>query len=181
MKKLVVLSLLFLSSFSFGQDIDSLKVIEIPSSYADRVGEPLQVKQDSLYLFRTSDVYLVNVKSFTALRNVYLSTLDQDKMTKDLIEKYSQTLRRNIDLERKLKINFQASDSLDLEIYKRTQATLANTQKALDYTLNSLEKASNSLEIVDKNTKRQRRKSAFEKFLFALGGIGIGVIVGVSL
>ncbi len=181
MKKIAIIFLLFTVSISFGQDLDSLKVIEIPKSYADRIGEPFQVKEDSLYRFRTSDIYLVNVKSFTALKKVYLSTLDQDKMTKDLIEKYTQTLRKNIDLEKKLKINFQASDSLDLEVYKRTQTTLANTQRALDYTINSLEKASNSLEIVEKNAKRQRRKSAFEKFLFALGGVGIGVLVGVSL
>ncbi len=180
MKKLVFL-FVFAVSFSFGQDLDSLNVIEIPRSYADRVGKPFRVAEDSLYVFKTSEVYLVNVKSFEALTNVYLSTLDQDKMTKDLIEKYTKTLSRNIDLERKLKINFRASDSLDLEVYKRTQATLTNTQRALDFTINSLEKASNSLEIVDKNAKRQRRKSAFEKILFAIGGVGIGVLVGVSL
>lgn len=181
MKNLVLFILLLSVSFTYCQDIDSLKVIEIPESYANRQGEPYTVKQDSLYIFRTPDVYLVNKKSFLAIKNVYLSTLDQDKMTKDLIEKYTQTLGRNIELERRLKINFKASDSLDLEVYKRTQATLSNTQRALDFTINSLEKANNSLELIEKNTKRQRRKSAFEKVLFALGGVGIGVLVGVSL
>jgi len=181
MKNLLLFLLTLTVSFSYSQDTNSSKIIEIPESYADRKGEPFLVKRDSLYVFRTPDIYLVNKKTFLAFKNVFTSTLDQDKMTQSLIEKYSQTLSRNIDLERKLKINFKASDSLDLQVYKRTQETLANTQRALDYTINSLEKASDSLEIVEKNTKRQRRKSAFEKILFAIGGIGIGVIVGVTL
>ncbi|GAA4273783.1 hypothetical protein U6A24_02400 [Aquimarina gracilis] len=181
MKKYFFFFLTFIISYTYSQDLDSLKIIEIPASFADYEGEAPTVKKDSLYIFRTPDIYLINKKSFSAIREVYLSTLNQDKMTKDLIEKYTKTLSRNIDLERKLKINFKASDSLDLEIYKRTQATLSNTQRALDYTINSLEKANNSLELIEKNTKRQRRKSAFEKVLFALGGVGIGVLVGVSL
>ncbi|MBQ4818845.1 hypothetical protein [Aquimarina sp. MMG016] len=181
MKKLFLVLFIITVCFSHGQELDSLKVIEIPRSYADRVGEPFKVKQDSLYIFRTTDVLLVNKKSFSALKNVYLSTLDQDKMTKDLIEKYTQTLSRNIDLERKLKINFRESDSLDLEVYKRTQATLTNTQRALDYTINSLEKASTSLDLVEKNARRERRKNVFEKILIGIAGIGAGVLVGVSL
>jgi len=157
------------------------KNIEIPASYANHVGEPIKAKKDSLYIFRTSDVYLVNIKSFTALRNIYLSTRDQDQMTKDLIEKYTQTLRRNIDLERKLKINFAKTDSLDQIVYEKTQNTLQNTQKALDYTVNSLEKATKSLELVDKSAKRQRRKSVFEKIIIGIAGVGAGVLVGLSL
>ncbi len=182
MKNLLFFVLLICSvSFSFGQDIDGQKIIEIPESYEDRKGEPFTVKKDSLYVFRTPDIFLVNKKSFLAIKDVYLSTLEQDKMTQSLIEKYSETLSRNIELERQLNINFKTSDSLDLEVYKRMQTTLSNTERALDFTLNSLEKASNSLEIVEKNAKRQRRKSAFEKILFAIGGVGIGVLVGVSL
>ncbi|MBP2833238.1 hypothetical protein J8281_13675 [Aquimarina sp. U1-2] len=181
MKHLFFFLVLFTNSLFFGQDIDELNVIEIPESYADRKGEPITVKKDSLYIFRTPNIYLVNAKSFLAIKNVYLSTLEQDKMTESLIEKYSETLGRNIELERLLKINFKTSDSLDLEVYKRMQTTLSNTERALDFTLSSLEKASNSLEIVEKNAKRQRRKSTFEKILFAIGGVGIGVLVGVSL
>jgi len=102
-------------------------------------------------------------------------------MTKELIEKYAETLGRNIELERQLKTNFSTSDSLDLEVYQKTQTTLANTQKALDTTINRLEKATDNLSQIKKNTNRQRRKSAFEKILFAVGGVGIGVLVGVSL
>lgn len=165
----------------FCQEIDSLKVIEISQSYANRTGEPFTVKKDSLYVFRTPDIYLVNKKSFLAIKNVYQSTIDKDKMTKDIIEKYTQTLRRNIDLERRLTINFTESDSLDLVVYQKTQVTLNHTQKALDYTLNSLEKATKSFELVEKATKRERRKTIFEKTLIGLAGIGIGVLVGVSL
>jgi len=181
MKNLVFLLPIFSFFFSFGQDIDSSKVIEIPKSYADLQGEPFIVKQDSLYIFRTPDVYLVNKKSFLAIKNVYLSTLNQDRMTKELIEKYAETLGKNIELERQLKTNFSTSDSLDLEVYQKTQTTLANTQKALDTTINRLEKATDNLSQIKKNTNRQRRKSAFEKILFAVGGVGIGVLVGVSL
>ncbi|MBQ4801866.1 hypothetical protein J8L88_03305 [Aquimarina sp. MMG015] len=181
MKKIIFIFLFLFASVSFSQEIDSLKVIEIPESYANYKGEPFIVKKDSLYLFRTPDVFLVNKKSFLAIKNVYQSTLQQDKMTKELIEKYSQTLRRNIDLERSLQINFAASDSLDQKVYEKTQATLLNTQKALDYTINSLERATNSLDIVDKAAKRQRRKGVFEKILIGVAGIGVGILVGVSL
>ncbi len=175
------LLLIFLVSFSYAQDQDLPKVIEIPESYADRQGPPFKVKEDSLYVFRTPHVYLINEKAFTAFKNIYEATRNQDEMTNSLIEKYTQTLSRNIDLERKLKINFKETDSLDLQVYQRTQATLSNTQRALDYTINSLDKATTSLELVEKSTKRERRKSAFEKILFAIGGVGIGVLVGVSL
>ncbi len=180
-KSYIILLLILVSSISFAQELDSSKVIEIPASYANRQGKPFPVKKDSLYIFRTSDVFLVNKKSFLALENLYINVSSKNDMTNALLEDYTKTLKRNIELESKLKINFAQTDSLDRLVYERTQATLQNTQRALDYTVNSLEKATNSLEVVEKNTKRQRRKSAFEKFLFALGGVGIGVIVGVSL
>ncbi|KAA1243033.1 hypothetical protein [Aquimarina sp. RZ0] len=181
MKRLVFTLCIVMVSKTFCQEIDSLKVIEIPESYSNHTGEPLTVKIDSLYRFKTSDIYLVNKKSFLAIKNVYQTTIEQDKMTKELIKKYTQTLHRNIDLERSLKINFTKSDSLDQIVYEKTQATLNNTQKALDYTINSLEKATNSLELVEKATKRQRRKTVFEKILIGVAGIGAGVLVGISL
>lgn len=181
MKKLAIALLLGTVSIIFGQEMDTLKVIEVPESYANRIGEPFIVKKDSLYVFRTPDVYLVNKKSFLAIKNVYQSTINQDKMTKDLIEKYTETLRRNIDLERRLEINFTQSDSLDQIVYLKTQATLSNTQKVLDYTLNSLEKATHSLDLVEKATKRERRKTVFEKVLIGVAGVGLGVLIGISL
>ena len=181
MKKIAIALLFITVSITFGQEKNALKVIEIPNSYADYVGEAFQVKKDSLYVFRTPDVYLVNKKSFLAIKSVYQSTIDQDKMTKDLIEKYTTTLRRNMDLERRLEINFTQTDSLDQIVYEKTQTTLTNTQKALDYTVKSLESATNSLELVEKATKRERRKTVFEKVLFGLAGIGVGVLVGISL
>ncbi|MEW7289077.1 hypothetical protein [Aquimarina sp. 2304DJ70-9] len=179
----IVMLILFIATVSatFGQEIDSLNIIEIPESYANRLGEPLTVKKDSLYVFRTPDIYLVNKKSFLAIKNVYQSTINQDKMTQELVEKYTQTLRRNIDLEGRLQTNFAKSDSLDQIVYKKTQVTLNHTQKALDYTVNSLEKATNSLELVEKATRRQKGKTVFEKILIGVAGVGAGVLVGVSL
>ncbi len=176
-----LITLLLIISFSNAQDLDSLRIIEIPASYENYTGKAQTVKKDSLYIFRTSNIYLVNQQSFFALRKIYEDTKNKNEMTNTLLENYTKTLKRNVALENKLKINFEETDKLDQAIYERTQATLSNTQKVLDYTINSLEKATNSLEIVEKNTKRQRRKSAFEKILFAIGGVGIGVIVGVSL
>ena len=172
--------------FTFGRlfsqvEINDLQVIEIPEAYAEHSGEPLEVKKDSLYIFKTSEVFLVNKKSFSAIKNVYQSTINKDKMTKELVDKYTQTLKRNMDLERKLVANFGKSDSLDAVVYQKTQATLAHTQKALDYTVNSLENASKSLELVEKARKQQRTKSIFEKILIGIAGIGAGVLVGVSL
>ncbi|WP_062054699.1 hypothetical protein [Aquimarina longa] len=172
---------IFLGFFSYSQELDSLKVIEIPESYANRQGQPFMVKKDSLYRFLTSDIYLVNKKSFLALESFYKNVSNRNDMTNALLENYTKTLRRNIALESKLKINFDENDALDKAIYQRTQATLINTQKALDYTIHSLDKATNSLEIVDKTVKKQRMKGVFEKVLIAIGGIGIGVLVGVSL
>ncbi len=168
-------------STSYGQELDSLKIIEIPASYANRQGPPLLVKKDSLYTFKTPDIYLVNKTSFLALKNFYENVGNQNDMTNALLKNYTTTLKRNIDLESKLKVNFDENDALDKAIYERTQATLTNTQKALDYTINSLEKATNSLDIVEKNVRRQKTKSIFDKLLIAIGGIGIGVLVGVSL
>ena len=181
MKKIVILLCIFTTSKFFCQEIDSLQLIEIPESYANRSGEPLTVKKDSLYLFRTPDIYLVNKKSFLAIKNVYQSTIDQDRMTKELVEKYTQILHRNIDLERRLHINFTKNDSLDQVLYNKMQSTLSTTQKALDHTVNSLENASNSLAIVEKANRRQRRKTVLEKMLIGVAGIGAGILVGVSL
>ena len=181
MKNILLFFFIFLFATTSYSQIDSLKTIEIPASYANRQGPPLLVKKDSLYTFRTSDIYLVNKKSFLALKGFYENVGKRNDMTNALLENYTKTLKRNIELESKLKINFDESDALDKEIYQRTQATLTNTQKALDYTINSLEKATNSLDIVEKNVKRQRTKSIFDKILIAIGGIGVGVLVGVSI
>ncbi|MFD2563149.1 hypothetical protein [Aquimarina rubra] len=181
MNKIITLVFILLMPKLFGQEVDSIQVIKIPLSYADHTGEPFMVKKDSLYMFQTADVFLVNKKSFLAIKNVYQSTIDQDRMTKELVEKYTQTLRRNMDLERRLSFNFTKSDSLDLLVYQKTQTTLNHTQKALDYTINSLDKATNSLELVEKATKRQRRKTVFEKILIGVAGVGAGVLLGISL
>ncbi|MAQ75336.1 MAG: hypothetical protein CL613_03255, partial [Aquimarina sp.] len=64
MKKELSFILFFLSaSFCFCQVADKTKIIEIPSSYAERQGPPTQVKKDSLYRFGTTEIYLVNKKS----------------------------------------------------------------------------------------------------------------------
>ncbi|CAM1344878.1 hypothetical protein [Tenacibaculum amylolyticum] len=181
MKKLLFIFFVLLTTAMFSQVRDSVRVIEIPASYANHIGEPLQVKKDSVYLFKTPEIFLVNKKSFLAIKNVYQSTINKDKMTQDLIEKYSATLRRNIDLERRLKINFTKTDSLDQVVYEKTQLTLTNTQRALDFTLNSLEKANNSLDLIEKATKRERRKRVFEKILIGIAGVGVGILVGVAL
>ncbi|WP_198517089.1 hypothetical protein [Tenacibaculum sp. SZ-18] len=181
MKKIILLIFLFSKASNFGQIArDSVRILEIPASYANFIGEPVIVKKDSLYRFKTPEVYLVNKKSFLAMKSIYQTTINKDKMTKELVEKYSETLRRNIDLERKLKLNFQESDSLDLKIYERNQQTLDRTQKALDYTITSLDKATKSLNIIDKEGKRQRRKSIFEKILIGTAGIGVGILVGLA-
>ncbi len=176
-----LLIFIFLISISYGQEINTANIIEIPASYADNIGPAQMVKKDSLYVFRTSDIFLVNKMSLDAMKKIYEEFSNQNDMTKTLVDNYTTTLKRNIELERTLKINFSKNDSLDQKIYERTQATLSNTQRALDYTINSLEKATNSLELVEKNVKRQRRKSVFEKALIAIAGVGVGVLVGVSL
>ncbi|TSE08293.1 MULTISPECIES: hypothetical protein [Aquimarina] len=187
MKKFYLLTFLIFSiSISYSQDLlvvelDSIKAYEIPASYANRKGVPYLAKKDVPYIFRTSDIYLMNSISYETMKRIYQGMKDKDTVTEAILKNYTATLRRNVELENQLKSNFAKSDSLDQIVYQKTQATLINTQRALDYTVNSLEKATNSLEIVEKSTKRQRRKSAFEKVLYAIGGVGIGVLVGVSL
>ncbi len=178
--------LIFFISISYAQDLqvvelDSLKAYEIPESYANRKGVPYLVKKNVPYIFRTSDVYLINITSYDVMKSTFKEMKRKDSIYKEIDKNYTATLERNERLENQLKSNFAKTDSLDQLIYQKTQTTLIHTQKALDYTINSLEKATSSLDIVEKSTKRQRRKSAFEKILFALGGVGIGVIVGVSL
>ncbi len=180
---------IFLTSFisvSYGQDftlvaLDSLKAYEIPESYANRRGIPYLAKKNVPYIFRTPDVYFINISSYDLMKNTFKEMKRKDSIYKEIDKNYTATLERNERLESQLKSNFAKTDSIDQIIYQKTQTTLIHTQKALDYTINSLEKATNSLEIVEKKTKRQRAKSAFEKILFAIGGVGIGVIVGVSL
>ncbi len=181
MKTLVFLLLALPIRTVYCQEIDSLEVMEIPVSYADRIGEPLMVQKDRNYVFRTSDIYLVNKKSFLAIKNVYQSAVNQDKMTSDLIEKYTQTLRRNIDLEQKLSINFMQNDSLDLHIHQKNQTTIGLTQKALDYTIYSLEQATNSLELIEQRNRRHRKKTILENILIGIAGIGAGALIGTSL
>ncbi len=182
MKKLYSFFLFILFvSFSYGQEIDLSSVIEIPSAYADQIGDPLIVKKDSLYVFRTPDVYLVNKKYYLTLIKISEIAGTNDDVTQTLIENYKKTLRRNIDLESKLENNFNQTDSFDKIMYEKTLSTINDTQKSLDSTINRLEKATSNLDVIKENTRKQRRKSAFEKILFALGGVGIGVLVGVSL
>ncbi|MEW7289045.1 hypothetical protein [Aquimarina sp. 2304DJ70-9] len=180
-----IFSICFIS-ISYGQDLqivelDSLKAYEIPESYANREGVPYLVKKNAPYIFRTSAVYLLNSTSYNRMKDRFKIMKRKDSIYNEIDKNYTATLQRNERLETQLKSNFSKTDSLDQIIYQKTQATLIHTQKALDYTINSLEKATSSLDIVEKSTKRQRRKSAFEKILFAIGGVGIGVIVGVSL
>ncbi len=175
------IAFIFIISSIHGQEKDSLDIIEIPESYANRLGKPLLVKKDSLYVFRTPHVYLVNRKSYEALRDFYKAVGKKNDMTNALLENYTATLQRNIELEVELKANLDKNDSLDTAIYQKTETTLTNTQKALDHTIINLEKATNSLDLIEKSVKKQQRKSIFEKILIGIGGVGVGVLVGASL
>ena len=182
MKKELSFILFFLSaSFCFCQVADKTKIIEIPSSYAERQGPPTQVKKDSLYRFGTTEIYLVNKKSFIALKNLYENVGSKNDITKALLESYSATLKENLTLEERLKANFTQIDSLDNIGFRQATSTLQKTQESLDYTIESLQKATNNLENAEKNIKSQRRKTVFEKILIGVAGVGAGVLIGVSL
>lgn len=167
--------------FCFSQTPDSLQIIKIPASYADRQGPPLSVKKDSLYTFGTADIYLVNKKSFAALKDLYENISNKNDMTSVLLDQYTNTLKENISLQDQLKTNFKSGDSLDKIGYQQAKSTLLETQKSLTHTINSLDKATNSLNEVEKNIKKQRRRTLFEKILIGFAGIGAGILVGISL
>lgn len=181
MKKLINLALLFSALLALSQTTrDTVRIIEIEASYANFKGLPLTIKKDSLYRFKTAEIYLINKQSFIAMKNIYQNTIKENDNTKELVKKYARILKKNIDLERKLTHKLKTSDTLSKRIDEKNALILKSTQKAVDDTLFSLDKITKSVAIIENEQQQFRQKNIFEKIFIGTAGLGIGILIGLT-
>lgn len=173
--------IIFFTWSSYSQEPPSSNIITIPASYADREESLLKATTDSLYKFETPDIIFVPKRINDANINVIQNIIVRESMISEVVENYTRLVKENFDLQKKLETNFAQADSLDSLSYTTARTALVETQKSLEFTINSLEKATNHLDNLEKIVKAQRRKTVFEKILIGVAGVGAGVLIGVSL
>lgn len=175
--------LLFIALFTtnlFSQTKDSI-TSTIPSSYSFSMEKPLLINSGDLVKFEADSIYLVNkvrLAFYEELRNKLL-TLDFN--CEPAIELYKYSLIQNSLLADRLLENSESTNRLNLKYINESQLLLNKQNETLDLTLTNLNSAKNNLDLAKEELSKMRSNNILENILYSLAGIGVGVIIGISL
>jgi len=160
---------------------DSTNFITIPSSYSYSMEKPLLIHTGEFVKFEADSIYLVNkvrLAFYEELRNKLL-TLDIN--CEPVIELYKSSLNQNTLLVDQLLENSESTNRLNRKFINEGQLLLKKQNETLDLTLTNLNSAKENLILAKEELSRMRSNNIFENILYTLAGIGIGVIIGISL
>ena len=164
----------------FGQIQDS-SIMVIPSSYSLSMQRPKLVRSGQIIKFEADSIYLVNKSResyYEELRNK-LVTLDFD--CEPAIELFKNSLSRNSILTHQLIENSENTNQLNTKLVHDTKQLLNRNNEALNLTLKNLTSANENLDLAKKELSKMRTFTLLENILYSLTGIGIGLIIGISL
>ena len=153
----------------------------IPESYSSSNDQPLLFRKGRILKVECDSIYVLNSQTFNYFKNIreVLSTPGLD--CSEVIELYKNTLIENALLTEKLLLNARETGELDQKRYTATRESLNSAQESVKVSIEKLELASRSLDNANKQVVRMKRKSNMEKILFGIGGIGIGILAGISI
>ena len=180
MLKNFTLIFLIYSSQLIAQIQDSSHIV-IPSSYSFSMESPKIMRAGQIIKFEADSIYLVNKArlSFYEELRIKLVTLDFD--CEPTIELYKKSLNQNSLFAQQLLENSEITNRLNANIVFDSRLLLDKNNAALNLTLENLNSANENLELAKSELSKMRQNSFLGNFLYTLAGIGIGVIVGVSI
>ena len=180
MKKLLSILFVYISSQIFAQIQDS-SIIVIPSSYSFSMESPKIIRAGQNIKFEADSIYLVNkvrLNFYEELRSK-LVTLDFD--CEPTIDLYKKSLNQNALLVQQLLENSELTNQLNANLVSDSQLLLDKNNEALNLSLDNLSSAKNNLTLAKDELSKMKRNNFLENVLYTLAGIGVGVIVGVSV
>ena len=180
MSRYMMIVFMIVSSLSFSQIQDSTILI-IPSSYSLTMSKPMLIKVGSTVKFEADSIYLVNssrLRFYEELRNT-LTTLNFN--CEPTIELYKSSLNQNALLVNQLMENSESTNLLNLKFINDSQLLLKKNNETLNLSLANLNSAKDNLDLAKSELKKMRTNNIWENILYSLAGIGVGIIIGISI
>ena len=180
MRKLCFIFIVLIYSNLLSQIQDST-TYTIPSSYSRSMEKPIRINSGDLVFFEADSIYLVNkvrLAFYEELRNKLL-TLDFD--CEPAIELYKSSLSQNTLLVDQLLENSESTNRLNLDFINDSKLLLNKHNETLDLSLSNLNSAKENLDLAKSELSKMRTNSILENILYSLAGIGVGVIIGISI
>lgn len=180
MSRYMIFVFMIVSSLSFSQIQDSTILI-IPSSYSLTMGKPMLIKVGSTVKFEADSIYLVNNSRLNFYEELRNNLLTLDFNCEATIELYKKSLIQNSLLTQQLLDNSEKTDLQNKMLMNDSNMLLNKQNETLNLTINNLNSTKEHLEIAKAEMSRIKRNNILENILYALAGIGVGVIIGISL
>ena len=180
MLKLLFFLLVFINFVLLSQNNTST-ISLVDSSYSTSMEKPLLILSGQTVNFEADSIYLVNKPRFILYEDIRdkLMTLDFD--CEPTVKLYQESLRQNTLLADKLFQNSANTNKLNKKIFNDTQLLLDQNKSTLNQTINNLEAAKENLKLAHKELSKIKTTNFLENILYGVAGIGVGIIVGVSL
>jgi hypothetical protein len=182
MKKILILLLLTISLKSQGQD-DSGKTIVLSDTFCFSNRKPLPFLAGTNIYSQCDTLYIINKHRYVLYEKA-ADVIREKKYVNAcnvLIQNYEDRLQAQNKAFYKLYDNYIKLDSV-------SQKTISDTKNSLILVNNTIASAQNNIVVVDKKMddlkktiNEQRRKSFFDKILYGLGGIAVGILGGLII
>lgn len=180
MKKILCFLILLFVSQIFAQVKDSSIVI-IPSSYSLSMETPMLVRVGQIIKFEADSIYIVNKTRFSFYEELRHKLLTLDFDCEPTIEFYKETLSKNTLLAQQLLDNSENTNKLNTKIANDVQLLLNRNNKAIELSLDNMNSAKENLNLAKDELSKMKTNNFLENVLYTLAGIGVGIIVGVSI
>lgn len=180
MNRILSFLVLLFASQIFAQVKDSSIVI-IPSSYSLTMETPRLVRVGQTIKFEADSIYIVNKTRFSFYEELRHKLLTLNFDCEPAIEFYKETLSKNTLLAQQLLDNSVNTNMLNTKIVNDAQQLLNRNNTALKLSLENMNSAKENLNLAKNELSKIKRSNFLENVLYTLAGIGVGVIVGVSI
>ncbi len=153
----------------------------VPASYALSFDRPFMFGKGDLIRIDCDSIYVLNNFTFNYFRNLRKALNNQDAGCSVMIDLYKNSLKENIALTERLMNNNRETSELNQQQYILTRNNLESAQKSLDISLEKLENAGRLLDKSNRQVSRMKHRNTFEKVLFGIGGLGLGILIGITI
>lgn len=180
MYRLVPVFLIISIQFTFAQ-INQPTEILIDSSYTKSAAKPFLLLSGSKVTVEADSIYLVNKPRLKFYEDLRSHLLNWDFDCEPTYKLFRETLKNNLILADQLNENFSDIDTLNARFMLETKSLLENNRVELSKAAENLLLANKNLDLVKEELNRIQFTAFWDKVIYALAGLGAGIIVGLSL
>jgi len=172
--------LFFFSTLSYPQNNND-NIILIDSSYSNSFEKPLLILSGQLVNFQADSIYLVNKPRLTLYEDIRRTLMTLDLDCEHAISLYRESIEQNHLIADKLIMNSSNIQHLHRKTFTDTKLLLNRNKESLNKSIDNLESAQINLEKIKEEIDRIETNTFFDNLLYGLAGVGVGILVGISL